>query len=67
MEFTSQTGQYPYLPQCLEFKNGKIFPNQRPGLGVELDYKQLKLIAEVTQPGPNRTTYVRPDGSYTNW
>ena len=67
MEFTSQTGQYPYLPQCLEFKNGKIWPNQRPGLGVELDYKQLKLIAEVTQPGTDRTTYVRPDGSYTNW
>ena len=67
MEFTSQTGTYPYLPQCLEFKNGKIWPNQRPGLGVELDYKQLKLIAEVTQPGTNRTTYVRPDGSYTNW
>jgi L-alanine-DL-glutamate epimerase-like enolase superfamily enzyme len=27
---------------CLDFKNGKLYPNERPGLKVELDYKQLK-------------------------
>ena len=29
----------PHLPVCLDFKDGKLYPNQRPGLGVELDYK----------------------------
>ena len=24
---------------CLDFKNGKLYPNERPGLGVELDMK----------------------------
>jgi L-alanine-DL-glutamate epimerase-like enolase superfamily enzyme len=23
----------PYLPECHEFKNGKLWPNTRPGLG----------------------------------
>jgi hypothetical protein len=29
--------------------------------------KRLKPVAEVTKPGPPRTTYRRPDGSMTNW
>ncbi len=66
-EFTSRTGVWDYLPQCLEFKNGKIWPNQRPGLGVEVDLNRLKLIGEFTQPIANRTVYNRPDGSLTNW
>jgi L-alanine-DL-glutamate epimerase-like enolase superfamily enzyme len=57
----------PHLPECVDFKDGKIWPNKRPGLGVTLDRKPLKLLAEVTKPGPPRTTYVRPDGSQTNW
>ncbi len=66
-EFTSRTGVWDYLPQCLEFKNGKIWPNQRPGLGVEVDLKWLKLLAEFTEPVTNRVVYNRPDGSMTNW
>jgi L-alanine-DL-glutamate epimerase-like enolase superfamily enzyme len=57
----------PYLPEWIDFKDGKVRPNKRPGLGVKVDVKRLKLVAEVTQPGPPRTTYVRPDGSPTNW
>ncbi len=39
-----------------------------PGLGVELDMKQLKLVTEITQPVTARAqTYFRPDGSITNW
>ena len=67
MEFNSRSGSWDYLPQCLEFKNGKIWPNHRPGLGVEVDFKQLKMIGEFTEPGANRTAYFRPDGSITNW
>ncbi len=56
----------PHLPQCLDFKNGKVYPNDRPGLGVTADMAQLKMIGEVTTPGPSRI-YYRPDGSLTHW
>ena len=68
MEYNFQGRTLPHLPVCLDFKNGKLFPNDRPGLGVELDMSQLKQIAEITQPVTNRAqTYFRPDGSITNW
>jgi galactonate dehydratase len=68
MEYNFQGRTLPHLPVCLDFKNGKLYPNDRPGLGVELDMKQLKLITEVTQPVTARAqTYFRPDGSITNW
>lgn len=68
MEYNFQGRTLPHLPVCLDFKNGKLYPNERPGLGVELDMNQLKMIAEITQPVTNRAqTYFRPDGSITNW
>jgi len=68
MEYNYQGRELPYLPQCLDFKNGKLYPNQRPGLGVELDYKYLKQVAEYTEPVTARAqTYYRTDGSITNW
>jgi hypothetical protein len=41
-------------------------PNDRPGLGVSVDEKQLTFIEAMTEgtPGP---TYLRPDGSPTHW
>lgn len=68
MEYNYQGKTLAHLPACLDFKNGKLFPNDRPGLGVELDMKQLKQIAEITEPVTARAqTYFRPDGSITNW
>jgi galactonate dehydratase len=68
MEYNFQGKVLPYLPQCLDFKNGKLYPNDRPGLGVEVDFKPLKMVAEVTEPVTARAqTYFRPDGSITNW
>lgn len=68
MEYNYQGRTLPHLPVCLDFKNGKLYPNDRPGLGVELDMKQLKQVAEITQPVTARAqTYFRPDGSITNW
>jgi L-alanine-DL-glutamate epimerase-like enolase superfamily enzyme len=67
MEYNYQGRTLPHLPVCLDFKNGKLYPNDRPGLGVELDMKHLKMIAEFTEPITNRQTYFRPDGSITNW
>ncbi len=55
-----------YLPECLDFKNGKAYTNQRPGLGATLDLKLLTMIGEVTEPG-RRNVYKRPDGSLTHW
>jgi galactonate dehydratase len=66
-EFASRTGAWDYLPQCLEFRNGKIWPNQRPGLGIEVDFSRLKMISQVTEPITDRVVYNRPDGSITNW
>jgi L-alanine-DL-glutamate epimerase-like enolase superfamily enzyme len=67
MEYNFQGRTLPQVPVCLDFKNGKLYPNDRPGLGVELDMKQLKLVAEITEPVRNRQVYFRPDGSITNW
>jgi galactonate dehydratase len=68
MEYNYQGRTLPHLPVCLDFKNGKLYPNERPGIGVELDYKQLKQVAEITEPVTARAqTYFRPDGSITNW
>src|SRR5215469_16679237 len=50
MEYNYQGRELPHLPQCLVFKDGKLYPNQRPGLGVEVDFKQLTQIAEWTEP-----------------
>ncbi len=68
MEYNYQGAVLEHLPQCLDFKNGKLYPNERDGLGVELDYKHLTQIMEVTEPATYRAqTYFRTDGSITNW
>jgi L-alanine-DL-glutamate epimerase-like enolase superfamily enzyme len=68
MEYNYQGRTLPHLPACLDFKDGKLFANERPGIGVELDYKQLTQIAEFTEPVTARAqTFFRPDGSITNW
>jgi hypothetical protein len=33
-----------YLPEYVDFKAGKLYPNDRPGLGVTLDPKPLTPI-----------------------
>jgi L-alanine-DL-glutamate epimerase-like enolase superfamily enzyme len=59
--------EIPHLPECYDFKEGKLWPNQRPGLGVELDTRELKLILEVTENEQGAPVNRRPDGSITNW
>ena len=66
-EYNYQSQKIPYLPQYADFKDGKLWPNDRPGLGVELDFAPLKMVAEITQPITDRILYYRPDGSITNW
>ncbi len=68
MEYGFAGKELPHLPVCLDFKNGKLYPNERPGLGVEFDPSKCVKLLEVTQPNADRMqTYFRPDGSITNW
>jgi galactonate dehydratase len=59
--------EQPHLKQSFDFKNGKLWPNQRPGLGVEFDRSRAQLVLEVTQKSLPLTIFHRPDGSLTNW
>ena len=66
MEYNYGGRPIPHLPECLDFKSGKALINDRPGLGVTADLKQMTLIGEVTEPGRSNV-YFRPDGSLTHW
>ena len=66
MEFNLHDRPVPYLPEFLDFRNGKVWPNERPGLGVTIDEKQLTPIEMLTE-GASGPTYLRPDGSPTHW
>jgi galactonate dehydratase len=68
MEYNYGDANIPYLPVVFDFRNGKLWPNERPGLGVELDMKPLTPMLEVTHYNTERAQfYTRPDGSITNW
>jgi len=68
MEMTGEgKASYPHLPECYDFRNGKLWPNRRPGLGVTLDTKPLQLAAEITERSRPIPMFHRPDGSITNW
>jgi galactonate dehydratase len=66
MEYNYGGRSIDYLPECLDFKNGKALMNDRPGLGVTIEPKLLTQIGEVTQPG-RKNVFYRPDGSLTHW
>ena len=66
MEYNQGERPVPYMPEFLECKNGKVWPNDRPGLGVSVDEKQLTLIEAITE-GAQGITHRRPDGSLTHW
>ena len=61
MEYNYGGRPIDYLPECLDFKNGKAYTNQRPGLGVTLDMNRLTLIGEVTEPGRKKCIAVPMD------
>jgi hypothetical protein len=58
---------YSHLPKGFDFRNGKMWPNERPGLGVEVDVSKLKKIGEYTTYAMGMPLNKRPDGSYTQW
>jgi L-alanine-DL-glutamate epimerase-like enolase superfamily enzyme len=54
-----------YLQEGYDFREGKIYPNDRPGLGVVFDPGKANLVDEITQPR-NVNGYSRPDGSFAS-
>jgi L-alanine-DL-glutamate epimerase-like enolase superfamily enzyme len=68
MEMTSAGREpWPYLPQAYDFRNGKLWSNDRPGLGVTVDVSKLHLVGDYTEHYAPIQLNHRPDGSYTNW
>jgi L-alanine-DL-glutamate epimerase-like enolase superfamily enzyme len=57
----------PYLPESMDFRDGKLWPNERPGLGVTFLPDQATLLEEVTEANEPIPKFRRPDGSVTNW
>ena len=57
----------PHLSQGVSFENGKLYPNARPGLGVDFNPNQAELVAEITERFTPVPAFRRPDGSFTNW
>jgi len=68
MEMTG-AGRHPWdhLPQAYDFHDGKLWPNERPGLGVQLDTSKLQLVGDWKDHYAPIQLDHRPDGSYTNW
>jgi galactonate dehydratase len=66
MEYNQGERPVPYMPEFLECRNGKVWPNDRPGLGVSVDEKQLTFIEAMTEAAPGPTQR-RLDGSLTHW
>jgi L-alanine-DL-glutamate epimerase-like enolase superfamily enzyme len=58
---------WPYLPKVYDFKDGRLWPNQRPGLGVEVDVSKLTKVGEYATYRAGMLLNHRPDGSFTNW
>jgi L-alanine-DL-glutamate epimerase-like enolase superfamily enzyme len=68
MEMLSDgTRTYSYLPQAYDFKEGKLWPNERPGLGVTVDMAKLTPIGAYSVYRAGMLLNQRPDGSFTNW
>jgi galactonate dehydratase len=66
MEYNYGGRPIDYLPECLDWREGKAYTNQRPGLGVTLDLTKVKQVGEVTEPG-RQNIFRRKDGSLTHW
>jgi galactonate dehydratase len=66
MEYNQHERPVPYMPEFLECRNGKVWPNDRPGLGVSVDEARLTFVTAITEGNPGATRR-RPDGSLVHW
>jgi hypothetical protein len=61
-----QCRAWPYLPKVYDFKDGKVWPNDRPGLGVTVDTSRLTQIGKYDTYRAGMLMNQR-HGSFTNW
>ena len=66
MEYNQGERPVPYMPEFLDCRNGKVWPNDRPGLGVSVDEKMLTFIDAMTESAPG-ASHRRLDGSLSHW
>jgi galactonate dehydratase len=59
--------QPPHIAQGANFREGKLYPNPAPGLGVTFAEQNVTLVAEIDTHHAPVPQLRRPDGSYTNW
>ncbi len=57
----------PHLPQGCTFRDGKLWPEARPGLGVVFDPAGAALVADISERSAPIPLFRRADGSFTNW
>ena len=55
-EYNYENRPIAYLDEFITFKQGKVYPNNRPGLGVTVKFDQLKLVTTFTQAVTRPTT-----------
>jgi galactonate dehydratase len=61
--------ELPYLnDDYVLFQDGKLYPQDRPGLGVEFLHDKAVLVNEIDKPSDyDHPMFHRSDGSLTNW
>ncbi len=59
--------EHAHLTETAMFRDGKLWPVDRPGLGVTFDSVGAELVSEITARHAPVPMYRRPDGSITNW
>lgn len=70
MELAGGTVEKPayFNEDLLNFKNGKLYLNPGPGLGVKFDPKKATFVSEITAKTKYPHPFLKsPDGSYHNW
>jgi len=70
MEYNYGGRPIDYLPECLDWREGKAYTNQRPGLGVTVDLTKCTQVGEVTAASTQhirQNIFRRQDGSLTHW
>ena len=70
MELAGGASEKPayFNEDLVDFRNGKIYLNSRPGLGVKFDPKKADFIMEITANTKYPHPYLlSPDGSIHNW
>lgn len=70
IEFTGNSSYFPeyFNDDMLDFRDGKLYLNPSPGLGVEFDPSKAELLFEVTENTEYPHPYLqKPDGAIQNW